>query len=730
MTEALNHTEEDQQRDARIYEFPAQRDAEPVVIDAEPVEEHELEVRPEPSVPAIPERTPGRIPPALRNAGTASWQHTRRTGHFIGRGMEAERQRRRDERIQSDLKAARRAAAQQGDHQSVRDITKLSTDTRLAGVQAWQHRVDLTWDITKKASVAVASITGIALVTGTINAIGGWLGPWDALDVLYLLGSVVSAGVETVQFIVEHWLSLASTALGLTVAVWLSRRHRDGKNLGESILPIDLRRDGTVLHELDESALVSALANIGIPALKDAVKNGWPNRESDRAWVQFPIKEGPGINAKIRLPHAAPVESVRKAKVTMAHNLGCLPAELWLEKDQTDPTVLDLFRLDAGELRKPVGTSPLVSAERTDYFKGFPVGVTPRGDEINGVVFERNYVASGIMGSGKSTLVLNLLAGAVLDPLVDIDVFCFAENADYDSLKPSFDTFVMGDTEENVQRCQDHITELHEDLSRRGKLLQKHGVQKVNREVAAKEPGLRPRVVVIDECQSYFRQDDPKDRRAVVNQIVRFFSAARKYGITLVFVTPIPSDQSLPRDLVSVTSNKACFAIGDKTRNNIVLGDRAHENGISALGLKPADDDDLNDVGTSITCGFTKIDGTPLRSYYLTGDQQRDINDRALKLRGAGQEPEVEQDRDLLADVDQVLGDEDKVRATDVASRLRSLAPTYRPYKDLGAEGIKGQLESAGVKVAKADGVLAVRANRVRLALSCRDDDDEGDESA
>ena len=746
MTEAIEHHDHPESEatrpDAQVIQFPAQaqhreQESEPAVVEHDQAGEHDgavLELRRD-DLPAVPEKPV----PALRRVGRAARPHAvavyngvRRHGVIAVKGIEAERQQKKVERVQSDLKAARTSAAAQQDHQAVRDITKMMNESRTVGVQAWQQRVELSWQIAKKGSAVVASVTGVALVTGTVNSLGHWLGDWNGLDVLYLVGSVITAGVDTVSFVVTNWEWLAPTALGLAVAVWLSRRYRDGKRLGEHVLPVDLRRDGAVVHELDESALISALSNAGLPALKQAVKDGWPNRESDRAWVQFPIKDGPGITAKIRLPQAAPVEKVAKAKTTLAHNLGCLPAELFVEKDEADPTVLDLFRLNAGELRKPVGESPLVTVERTDYFRGFPVGVSPRGQEITGAVFERNYAVSGIMGSGKSVLVLNLLAGAVLDPLVDVDVFCFAENADYDHLKPSFDTFVMGDTEENVQRCQDHISELHEDLARRGRLLQKHGVQKVNREVAAKEPGLRPRVVVIDECQSYFRQDDPKDRKAVVNGMVRFFSAARKYGITCVFVTPIPSDQSLPRDLVSVTSNKACFAIGDKTRNNVVLGEKAHENGISALGLKPADDDDLNDVGTSVTCGFAKVDGTTLRSYYLTGDQQKDINERALKLRGGGaQEPSEPEERDLLADVDQVLGeDEAKVRATDVTSRLRALAPTYRDYKDLGAESLKAQLEVYGVKVAKADGVLAVRADRVRLAVSAREEDDEGAETA
>nr|WP_173284251.1 zonular occludens toxin domain-containing protein [Saccharopolyspora endophytica] len=569
----------------------------------------EVESRPD-TLPAQRERRPLLSPELKEKAKTAGQNTvrvTKRHAFIVAKGMESARQQRKAEKKQADLKTARAAAASAGDYATVKEISARMSADKLSAIETAKARLDLCWEMVKKAAVAICVIVGIAVVVGLINGMGDWLGQWNALDVLYLLGMVITGLFRAVQWSVLNWSILGPAAMMTVTALWLSRRWRDGKKLGEQALPANLRRGASATEfPFDENALVAALAHIGVPALNAASKDGWPNRETDNAWVEFPHKDGNGMAASLRMPMNAPVEKIQKAKVSLAHNLGCLPAELWLNKNDDDPQVLDLFRLDRGELRKPAPAHPLLHGGEADYFKGFPVGVSPRGTEITGYTFERNYVASGTMGSGKSTLVLNLVGAAALDPLVDIDVFVFADNADYDPLRPVFNRFVMGDTEDNVAACQDHIADLHADLAKRGKLLQKHGARKVSRELAAKEPGLRPRIVVIDECQSYFRQDKPEDRRAVVNGMVRFFSAARKYGITCIFVTPVPSDQSLPRDLVAVTSNLACFAIGDKTRNNVVLGDKAHENGISALGLKPANPEtgELNDVGTAITRGI------------------------------------------------------------------------------------------------------------------------------
>lgn len=745
MTEHNSDRRDEQDGQATVLRFPAARDEDAGLavhataqrLDIEP----DADAQGQPSPPDEPEapgtelvpdhpralqRLPRRpvLPPTVKAkakaAGGQAWRHTRRHTTIVLKGAEDQRLRRKADREHSDLKAARRIAVERGDYTEAREISRQLVQDRHGTVEALQARIELAWSLTKKAAVAVTVLTGVAVVTGTINAFGHWLGPWDALDVLQLLGALVAGVFYTFRFVVTNWIALAPALLSVATVVWLSRRWRDGKRLGEAILPVDLRKgDSAVYVELDESALVNALANIGVPALKNHVKEGWPNRDTDRAWVQFPILDGNGVTAKLRLPLGAPVEKVRKAKVTLAHNLGCLPAELWVDKDRTDPSVLDLFRLNPGELRKPVPAYPLLEDGTTDYFTGFPVGISPRGEQITGVVFQRNHVYSGIMGSGKTTLVIAVIAGALLDPLVDVDVFCFAENADYDAFKDLLNTFVMGDTEDNVQACRDHIAELHADLAERGRLLQKHQVSSANREVAAKEPGLRPRIVVIDECQAYFRQDKPEDRRAVVNQIVRFFSAARKYGITCVFVTPVPSDQSLPRDLVSVATNRACYAIGDKARNNIVLGDKAHENGISALGLKPATKEELNDVGTCVTIGFTDIDGTTLRSFYLTRAEQDQLAHRASELRSGvapAQEPER---RDPVADALAVLGNE-KGRAGEV---VRAMAARWPHYRGWGIQDLVGALADEGIKVPSTGNVYPVAPDTLRNALAAREAD-------
>lgn len=687
----------------------------PEVVDGEllsPAEEAELDARRRHGAAQLAVRHAGQMVrvvragvthPRTRAAGTFVVRH----GTYLVKGAEAARRRRQAERGHTDARAARAQALESGDLERVVILNKQLQDARHTRVDVVIKWVEVGWSAARKLGYTVVIVTGTALVTGILNGWGQWLGEWNVLDVLHTLRAIITSTATTVAWSVRHWWVFGLAGVG----VWGARRWCEGHRLGETVLPQRLRTLGraTQYVELTESALAAALANIGNPKLNQVIKAGWPNRDTDTAWVQPPMLDpgAKGWSVKIRLPLGVPVAAINRAKESMAHNLGCRPQELFIEPDEHDSTVLDLFRLDPGVLREPVPDYPLLEQGTTDYWTGFPVGISPRGEQVIGATFERNHVYSGAMGSGKTSMVIALLTGAILDPLVDIDVFVFAENADYDVLKPCLNTVSLGDTAENVTACLEHMRGLHTDLAVRGELLQKYGETSATRELAAKEPRLRPRIVVIDECQSFFRQDKPEDRRTVVNMMVRFFSAARKYGVTCMFVTPVPSDQSLPRDLVSVTTNRACGAIGDKTRNNVVLGDKAHENGISALGLRPAVKKGgklvaLNDVGTLVTVGFMDRPG-PVRSYNVTRDQQATVVQRAVRLRGGPttpvQRPTVV-DRDWLTDLAEVcLGQGERIKLTDAARWMRKHAPGYLPYRALDGKTLADWLDRAGVPV-------------------------------
>lgn len=623
-----------------------------------------------------------------------------------------------------------RAAEMAGDQEALRywqEADVAEKDRRHQRVMDWMRFLN-PWLWIKYGTLAVLGFSLFLLVIGVIMAIN----TGDISAVISPIAAVLDAMAFMVWFVTAYG---ALMAIGGTAATYFYL-YSQGRRHGDVPEWLQTRNDATARTDfaVDESVIMNALRNLQHPALNKKFKEGWGSTIVP-TWVQPPLPVGHGWEFALRLPGGVPATSINARKSVLAHNLGRRPEEVWVEVDESDPMAMKALVLDPGSLREPVPDYPLLEGladARTDFWTGFPVGIDARWNEVVTPIFERNFVKAGIMGSGKSTLIQNELAGAVLDPVVDIDVFCFAENNDFEWLRPVANIF-MGDTEENVEACMDHIHQLKDSLAERGRLFREYGIDSVTRQAAEADDRLRPRFVVIDECQSFFRQDKPEDRRELVNLIVRFYSAARKYGIVLCLATPTPSDQSLPRDLVAVTTNKACFAIGDKTRNNVVLGEKAYENGLSALELKPAVKKAgkmvaLNDVGTCVAVGFTDQPGL-LRSYNLTHDQKAAIVARGVELRGsrtrrlAATEPAR---RDVLADVAAVLASgEDKVKATDVCARLREHAPDHRPYAGLKAEALRDLLADHGCKVTKV-GVLMVFTDRVHAALAARAADREG----
>src|SRR5699024_9081200 len=183
--------------------------------------------------------------------------------------------------------------------------------------------------------------------------------------------------------------------------------------------------------------------------------------------------------------------------------------------------------------------------------------------------------------------------------------------------------------------------------------------------------------------------------------------------------------------------NAACGAIGDRRRNNVVLGDHAHENGISALGLKPAVRDDqgkmkkLNDVGTLIGVGYSEDDSATMRCYnVMDPDTMSRLVRRIDDVRhGPSTAPAVVEptpDRDLLADVAAVLGTE-PVPAADVAGALQTLAPAHRPYQQLSKSGLAKQLGELGVRVPSTGNRYPIDPDTVAAVLGARASEDTDD---
>ncbi|WP_406484716.1 cell division protein FtsK [Streptomyces microflavus] len=465
----------------------------------------------------------------------------------------------------------------------------------------------------------------------------------------------------------------------------------------------------------DEGAILDALRHLGIAKLNQAFKAGWQPR-----WVAPTTRLGNGWHSRLQLPMGVTVEMVNDKKAILAHNLMRKPVEVW--PTEPEASVLDLWVADQGSLSGKVPDWPLLTGGEADYFKGVPIGVSQRGDLITAKLMATNWIVGGIMGSGKSSLVIALLLGAMLDPLVDIEAYVMAYNVDYDPMRERLRALVKGDEDEQIEAAVKALRGLRQEVTDRGKLLEQLGGDEVRltRALAQRDPRMRPKVVVFDECHELFMHK--KYGAEAAELAVKVMKKARKVGITLIFVTVSPTADSIPRDVTRNTSHNVAFAVGDHIANDGLLGTGKHKAGITATTLNPAEN-----VGTAVTVGFTKNPFELIRSYYVRKDSSTDqitpVVKRALALReGMAPTPDAPtgEPADHPANVLTVLGDRDTMRSTEVLAALMATWPNE--YSEWTFADLKAALGGIGAEPRKLGGIMTVRRSRVLEGIEDRDE--------
>ncbi|WP_094211475.1 FtsK/SpoIIIE domain-containing protein [Streptomyces sp. 2R] len=568
----------------------------------------------------------------------------------------------------------------------------------------------------KAAGYGAAGGIGLLLAVGIALAIAT-KDPADVVTPLMALVDLIRLLVVIVTVVwgpllaVGPWLALA--------AVWAVGRNQQAAPAW-AMPTADTENRDTVP---DEGAILDALRHLGIPKLNAAFKEGWQPR-----WVAPTTRLGNGWHSRLQLPMGVTVEMVTDKKTVLAHNLMRKPVEVW--PTEAEASVLDLWVADAGSLSGKVPDWPLLAGGEADYFKGVPVGVSQRGDQVFGKLMAANYMVGGIMGSGKSSLVVALLLGAMLDPLVDIEAYVMAYNVDYDPMRERLRVLVKGDEDEQIEAAVKALRNLRNEVTERGKLLEQLGGDEVRltRALAQRDPRMRPKVVVFDECHELFMHK--KYGAEAAELAVKVMKKARKVGITLIFVTVSPTADSIPKDVTRNTSHRVAFAVGDHVANDGLLGTGKHKAGITATNLNPAEN-----VGTALTVGFTKNPFELVRSHYVrkdsTTDQITPVVQRALALReGITTAPDAPDDEpvDHLTDFLTVLGETKRMRTDEVRQRLAAHNPGE--YHGWTASDLANALDAVGAPAYKSGGVMVVSRARLLEASEDRTDTTPGSHTA
>jgi S-DNA-T family DNA segregation ATPase FtsK/SpoIIIE len=674
------------------------------------------ELKPEPNAESRPRRRV-RIDSLRRvfvdTRQSPTYRFTVRNGAYVWGGTRVLARRAWEARTTAMHHRMMRIAEAAGNEDMVTKWEQRAYAYRFARHKRRMDLLQLAINLPKAVFTTTVASTGVLLMLGILIA---WHNH-DVADVLAPINAVVEfvGWVAFLASVIWEPLLYAMPALALA-GVWSVGRNQ--RTAPTWALPVDGDERDVVP---DENAIMRALGKLGIAPLNAALKEGWKPR-----WVQPSTRSGNGWHAQLQLPEGVPVEMIADKKQILAHNLMRKPIEVWPTEPRDQAGVLDLWVADPGVLTKPVPPWPLLTEGTTDFFKGVPVALNARGEQIIGRLMAANYLIAGIMGSGKSSLVIALLLGAMLDPLVEIDVHVLAYNSDYDPMRPRLRSLVKGDDDEHVVAAMDTLRALAGEVSRRGQELERIGTDtKVTREMAERDPSMRPRIVVFDEVHELFSHKEyGKEAKELALKVTK---KARKTAIMLLWITPDADAASLPRGISKTVSHRVAFAINDHQGNDAILGTGMHKNGYSATTLVAGED-----VGTAMAAGFGKTPGL-IRSYYVRKeagiDEVTPVVERAMALREGTSPLETPTfaPADHLADIAAVLGHEPKMLTLDVLHGLKDRNPIE--YGSWSPRDLKAVLDDAGHGEYKTNGgKMHVSLDRIMEAISARGDDldDEG----
>lgn len=510
-------------------------------------------------------------------------------------------------------------------------------------------------------------------------------------------------------FVTFAWIALVTlAAVAVVWALWTA-----GRSAG--MAPTWLQTE-KVAHDdaVTPTGVASALAHLKIPEMKKAFKDGWQPE-----FLTPPVLvNGRGYHTVVSLPMGVTPGMVADQRPVLARNLIRASLEVW-PTDSDHRGFLDLWVAHPGSTERAGSQYPLLHEGTVDVFTAVPMGESQRGDLIAPPLMEASMGVGGLPGQGKSNAVRVVMAGAALDPLADLRVYVFAGNGDFDAYAPRLSRYRKGVDESVVTDAVSELRELYREVERRETRLAELGAKKVSRSIASKHPDMRPIVVAFSEVHELFGSELGKEAGELAVNITK---RQRKTGIFTMFDTQSSRAAAIPSALVELFKYNACFAVKTWRSNDGFLGDGSFQAGIRATELRPG-----KDRGTSLVTGITEERFELVNWFYIEADDDTgydaaaDIIDRAMKKAKVAQTAgPVEDVRDPLEDVYELMGDDERMRASELAVMLRQIDPGYLPYRNLDGPRLAEMLGREQVPVKVHQGHPKVKAADVLAAIDRR----------
>ncbi|MGV9645136.1 FtsK/SpoIIIE domain-containing protein [Streptomyces sp. NPDC003514] len=590
-------------------------------------------------------------------------------------------------------------------------------EERLQRFRAARHhrRMDLLHspvEAAKGVAVGAGMSVGVLVGLGVILAIS----TGQAADVITPLAATIEFIALLIRIVQVVWGPALTIGPFLALlALWAVGRKQQAAP--QWALPANVRSGEG--EPITPSIVVKALRDLGIPALRSAIKD----MGDAGASMLGPITiAGCGVEVDVTLPSGVSTNEVQNKRRKLAENLTRHEHEVFITIPQAARTVR-LWIADSGALDEPIGPSPLVTDDTmtANYKTGrAPWGQDLRGDAAALSLYQRHLLITGLSNQGKTVALRSLALWLSLDRSVQFlmgDLKGVGDWAMFDGLAS---TLIQGPTDEHVIQ----VTEMVEGA-----------VDEMNRRIQA-PPGtvFPPLIVLVDEAQVAFMcpaKDEDKRPYGGSKANSRYFMAVRKIhnqgravNVLMWQGTQDPTNENLPKLVREGAHTRASLALGTESQARMALGDKAVDGGAAPNLLRPGLDKGTLVVasdGITIPAGQSSI---TVRTHYIDDDAATAITDRAKAVRdGVTTLHAIErgEERDSLADIASVVGTASRVLTQDVLKRLAALnADAYGKWSFID---LKRVLDGTGAEPYKSDGRMVVGRDRLARALANRDGD-------
>ncbi|TQE25962.1 ATP-binding protein [Streptomyces ipomoeae] len=582
-----------------------------------------------------------------------------------------------------------------------------------------RRRMDLLHspvDAAKGALVGTGTGIGALVVLGVALAIANE----DYTDVITPLMAVIGFIRLMIVIVSVVWGPLITIGpLVALLGMWAVGRHQQAAPAWA--LPANIRTGEG--EPITPSIVVKALRDLGIPALRNAIKE---MGDAGASMLSPIVIAGCGVEVDVTLPSGVSTNEVQQRRRKLAENLTRHEHEVFITIPEAARTVR-LWVADSGALDEPIGPSPLVTDETlsADYAKGkAPWGQDLRGDAASLSLYQRHLLITGLSNQGKTASLRSLALWAALDKRVEFRIADLKGVGDWAMFDGLATVLIQGPTDEHVIEA----TEMVEDV-----------LGEMNRRIEARrlDPGavFDPLICIVDEAQVAFMcpaVDDDKRPYGGAKATSRYFMGVRKIhnqgravDVLMWQGTQDPTDQNLPKLVREGAHTRASLVLGTESQARMALGDKAVDGGAAPHLLRQ----DLDKGTVVVASGGIEIpkgqSSITVRTHFIGDDEAEAIADRAKALRdGVTTLHSIDrgEERDPLADVFDVMGDAERSYTQDIIKRLAILSEDA--YGGWTFGDLKRVLEAAGVEAYKSHGRMVVRRDDVARALADRDTDD------